>query len=162
MVRGKEIRSKRKGNEWRRKKLEAKAGRPCPKNCECCGRETLLGSGCRGSGNATRLYFDHDHATGEFRGWICHACNGSLGYVRDRITHLEKLIAYLRKQLMPGEEDFCRATGIEPGFISRAIANPLPLSFGETLSIAGFSEVQKKRTGAPHQVQIQEKICLSQ
>jgi hypothetical protein len=39
---------------------------------------------------------DHDHKTGEFRGFICHRCNKGLGLLGDDIESLEKALAYLR------------------------------------------------------------------
>ena len=43
-----------------------------------------------------KIYFDHDHKTGKFRGWICVQCNIALGMVGDDISILEKLIDYLK------------------------------------------------------------------
>jgi len=67
---------------------EGKAARPRPTHCECC-REP----------NTTRraLHWDHDHVTGEFRGWLCHHCNIALGAVDDSIPLLEQLIAYIKR-----------------------------------------------------------------
>lgn len=31
----------------------------------------------------TMLYYDHDHRTNKFRGWICSGCNRGLGAFRD-------------------------------------------------------------------------------
>lgn len=63
---------------------EKVAGRPRPKLCEVCNGEG-------------RICFDHDHKTGKFRGWICNHCNTTLGFARDRIEVLQKLIEYLKK-----------------------------------------------------------------
>jgi hypothetical protein len=61
--------------------------RPKPDRCEICGimEENLN----------RKLYFDHDHKTGKFRGWICHQCNTALGMARDNIEILEAMIKYL-------------------------------------------------------------------
>lgn len=40
---------------------------------------------------------DHDHTTGEFRGFICHRCNKGLGLLGDTIEGLENALAYLRR-----------------------------------------------------------------
>lgn len=74
--------------EYYLEKRNAMAPRPRPSRCECCGSE----------GSTRRaLHFDHDHATGVFRGWLCHHCNVILGSCRDDPDHLRKLIAYLEK-----------------------------------------------------------------
>jgi hypothetical protein len=61
---------------------EKAAGRPCPEHCEICHATGII-------------LFDHDHASGAFRGWICKRCNTVLGLVRDSVEHLELLIRYL-------------------------------------------------------------------
>ena len=68
---------------------ERKATRPRPDHCECCGvpANTLKKALC----------FDHDHATGEFRGWLCHQCNMVLGLVHDSCERLQMLSNYLLK-----------------------------------------------------------------
>lgn len=50
--------------------------------CEICSKQ---GSLC----------FDHDHATGLFRGWLCHACNKGIGHFRDNPALLLKAAQYL-------------------------------------------------------------------
>jgi len=40
---------------------------------------------------------DHSHATGRFRGWLCHNCNTALGLLGDDIQVLQKAINYLSK-----------------------------------------------------------------
>lgn len=61
------------------------AGRPKPDVCEICSRRP----GKRG------LHFDHDHKTGQFRGWLCGRCNTALGMVEDDIGTLAFMIDYL-------------------------------------------------------------------
>lgn len=41
------------------------------------------------------LYYDHDHGTKRFRGWICTRCNTGLGYFRDDVEALRAAIGYL-------------------------------------------------------------------
>lgn len=66
----------------RSKRREQSAGRPKPDNCEICHR-------------ATKLNWDHCHATGKFRGWICFRCNAVLGLVEDSQEILSRLGSYL-------------------------------------------------------------------
>ena len=40
---------------------------------------------------------DHNHETGEFRGWLCHNCNTALGLFGDNIKMLSKAISYLQR-----------------------------------------------------------------
>lgn len=76
-----------KGGLSKSQKLEIKAGRQKPEKCEIC----KIPSSFHKKG----LYFDHDHKTGKFRGWICIRCNFALGYAQDNIEILKKMIEYL-------------------------------------------------------------------
>ncbi len=71
------------------RKKEILAGRSKPMRCEVCGS---LG----------RICFDHDHKTGQFRGWICVGCNSALGYVKDNPELLILLADYLRRTAAKG------------------------------------------------------------
>lgn len=53
---------------------------------------------CKGSGGkaAGAWCIDHDHETGEFRGWLCHACNRTLGNFHDDIQKMKRAIQYLQ------------------------------------------------------------------
>lgn len=61
-----------------------------PENCEICGNKQTIG-------NRKYLCYDHDHSTGEFRGWLCNHCNYLLGYARDDQNILAKAILYLKR-----------------------------------------------------------------
>lgn len=63
--------------------------RPCPSLCECCGGPT--------NGQGT-LHLDHNHQTGQFRGWLCSNCNTGIGKLGDSIEGLEKAIRYLSNE----------------------------------------------------------------
>lgn len=77
----------RKRNRERRKR-EASASRSRPNRCEVCNEPPKMGAS---------LHWDHDHLTGEFRGWICGPCNIILGLAKDDPRKLDLLAAYLRK-----------------------------------------------------------------
>jgi len=67
----------------KRAERELIAGRSCPPTCEVCGELNI------------RIVFDHCHASGLFRGWICDRCNRVLGLVNDRPALLCALAGYL-------------------------------------------------------------------
>ncbi len=46
---------------------------------------------------AKHLSMDHDHETGEFRGWLCPKCNHALGLFGDNEKIIESAIRYLTK-----------------------------------------------------------------
>jgi Recombination endonuclease VII len=79
--RPREIEQQRTSREAKRVK---EAGRPKPSICELCG-------------NPGRIVFDHCHASGAFRGWICDPCNQALGLVKDNPELLRKMAAYLER-----------------------------------------------------------------
>ena len=39
---------------------------------------------------------DHDHETGQFRGWICSYCNVGLSRFKDNINALQRAIQYVK------------------------------------------------------------------
>lgn len=71
-------------NEKRETQRAAEAGRPRASACEICS-------------DPTRTVFDHCHASGRFRGWLCDRCNRTLGQVKDDPELLRKLAQYLEK-----------------------------------------------------------------
>ena len=44
------------------------------------------------------LVFDHDHKSGEFRGFLCNQCNIGLGLFRDKPTKMAQAVFYLTNQ----------------------------------------------------------------
>lgn len=70
--------------QWKRDKQEELAGRPRPSTCELCGR-------------TGRIVWDHNHDTGNFRGWLCYPCNTTLGVVGDDPEMLRSMAEYLEK-----------------------------------------------------------------
>ena len=73
----------------RKKRLELMAGRPRSEACELCGQIP------KPTQNARTVVFDHCHATGKFRGWLCDRCNKVLGLVYDDQDLLLKMRDYL-------------------------------------------------------------------
>lgn len=45
------------------------------------------------------LCVDHDHQTGEFRGFLCRRCNIALGYFEDSLEGIEKVVNYLSSKV---------------------------------------------------------------
>lgn len=68
----------------------AAAGRARPERCELCGE---IGEG--NTNSVPGIVWDHDHASGAFRGWLCHRCNRALGQVKDSRELLMKMVRYL-------------------------------------------------------------------
>ncbi|WNM66168.1 endonuclease [Microbacterium Phage DejaVu] len=55
--------------------------------CECCGKTQF--------GVVLRL--DHNHETGEFRGWLCDSCNTGIGKLGDTIEGVKRALEYLTR-----------------------------------------------------------------
>lgn len=53
--------------------------------CACCGEKT------------NDLAVDHNHISGMVRDLLCDRCNMSLGHIKEDLSTLEKIAAYLRK-----------------------------------------------------------------
>lgn len=62
----------------------ALAGREKPSVCDICGPAAI-----------GRIVFDHSHAHGHFRGWLCDRCNKVLGLMKDDPALLRSLAQYL-------------------------------------------------------------------
>ena len=77
--------AKKRGKELRSLKKLHKAP-PFGTPCDCCGKPV------------TRNWqLDHDHETGELRGWLCKMCNTGLGNLGDTLESLNKAVAYLKR-----------------------------------------------------------------
>ena len=73
---------------YRKRRAALLATLEVPGGCEICG--TSFGSDFKAAPR-----YDHDHATGKFRGWLCHQCNVALGHFRDSPAILRAAAAYL-------------------------------------------------------------------
>ena len=77
-------------------------GKPIPPRppmntpCPICSKP--VGGYRRGSRGERKWVRDHDHDTGEFRGWICNNCNGGMGLLGDDPKVLRKAAHYLTKK----------------------------------------------------------------
>jgi len=64
---------------------------PKPEKCECCEKKP------ENFRSPYKWAIDHDHKTGQFRGWLCDACNIGIGTLEDSIEGIEKALRYLKK-----------------------------------------------------------------
>jgi Recombination endonuclease VII len=75
--------------KWRRDyKGLPEPTRPEPAMCEVCAWPRT---------EAQSLCLDHDHVTGQFRGWLCRNCNLGIGSLGDDLASLRRAVAYLEK-----------------------------------------------------------------
>jgi len=89
---------KRRYDRWRNRKFakqETLMGRPRPKHCEICKEE--------GYGREPKIVYDHCHATGVPRGWLCDRCNKVLGLVKDNPDLLIEMADYLMQGVSHGK-----------------------------------------------------------
>jgi hypothetical protein len=56
-------------------------------SCQCCEIKV------------SHLVLDHDHSTGNFRGWVCRNCNQGIGKLGDTVEGVQKALAYLQKAI---------------------------------------------------------------
>jgi hypothetical protein len=66
--------------------LKKVSPRPKPDKCEVCGGQ---------GGKRNGIVLDHNHKTGDFRGWLCSNCNTALGLLKDNVKRIEALKQYL-------------------------------------------------------------------
>lgn len=59
--------------------------------------EMKKGASCKICGSTKLLRIDHDHATGEIRGVLCHNCNVALGLMGDSPDRLRDAARYLER-----------------------------------------------------------------
>jgi Recombination endonuclease VII len=78
---------KRYANRDRKRARRESDIRSMPEVCEVCGQPS----------HRPALDFDHDHLLGLFRGWLCNACNMTLGSAKDDPARLRALAEYLER-----------------------------------------------------------------
>lgn len=71
---------------WRRNSIPLPM-RLEPTHCECCGALP----------DKQHLCADHDHITGQFRGWLCHRCNRNIARLGDTMHGLRNAFNYLQR-----------------------------------------------------------------
>lgn len=69
--------------EWSKKKPNRE-----PFECPVCSKRTIAGVTCK-------IVLDHNHKTGEVRGWICDSCNTGIGRFKDDAELLKRAMSFL-------------------------------------------------------------------
>jgi hypothetical protein len=59
-----------------------------------------------------RLYVDHCHTTGKYRGLLCNLCNTALGQFKDNTEVLQKAIEYLNENRIRHREQPAEKQGL--------------------------------------------------
>lgn len=61
--------------------------------------ETRVGP-CEICARVKKLYYDHDHSTGVFRGWLCNSCNMRLGWFEKLGDKFAQYLAKTRRNFV--------------------------------------------------------------
>ena len=69
-----------------------KTAPPKPQVCDCCGLDPLTNPNL--GPYRKQLQLDHNHDTGEFRGWVCDNCNVALSRSGDNLEGAVNLVNY--------------------------------------------------------------------
>ena len=72
-----------------------KTAPPMPEYCDCCGIH--ISELIKKGGRNKTFSCDHDHETGQFRGWLCPNCNSGIGGLQDTIDGVITALVYLLK-----------------------------------------------------------------
>ena len=70
---------------------------------------------CEICGSKESLCYDHCHITKDFRGVLCRTCNLGLGQLGDTLESIQKVVAYLSKELILGSTKVNKG-GVKPKF----------------------------------------------
>lgn len=91
LVKGKECRYCRECNTARR--LALKSGMEV---IDILAQDVTRERACEICGKVGKVVFDHNHETGEFRGWLCNRCNSGLGHFGDSPEIIRRAYRYLK------------------------------------------------------------------
>lgn len=127
--------------------LELIAGRPKPAVCEVCGD------------GQNEIVFDHNHRTGNFRGWLCQPCNKAIGHANDNTETLSKLIRYLEihSDLAPPLE-----SPIQVSDMIMKHKRKIGYKIRKKLSLAQIEEIRLKRKQGEVQAELAKEYNVSQ
>ena len=81
---------------------ELKKQHPYPDNSYSCPICNITQTEMKNKGYAKQRLtwcLDHNHDTGEFRGYICQLCNTGISNLQEDITVLNSAISYLKKDI---------------------------------------------------------------
>lgn len=88
--------TKRTATENRRKLLRRKYALTVDEFDNMLARQMGVCCICKEENTGGRpLFVDHDHASGQVRGLLCHRCNVAVGSIRDSRAHFERIIDYI-------------------------------------------------------------------
>jgi hypothetical protein len=79
---------------------------PKPLCCEKCGVKPDVDDSKKRGHRMQGLCLDHDPDTGEFRGWLCHLCNRSLGGLGDTEHGVRQMLDYLIRAKQRSEDRY--------------------------------------------------------
>jgi len=69
--------------EWMKNKPQ-----DIPFECPICSKRTIAGVTCK-------VVLDHNHKTGEARGWVCDSCNTGIGRFKDDVDLIKRAIKFV-------------------------------------------------------------------
>ncbi len=70
-------------SEWLKNKPQNE-----PFECPICGKRTIAGI-------TSKVVLDHNHRTGEVRGWVCDSCNTGIGRFKDNVELIKRAIKFI-------------------------------------------------------------------
>lgn len=70
-------------NKWQKNKPTNE-----PFECPICAKRTIAGV-------TSKVVLDHNHRTGEVRGWVCDSCNTGIGRFKDDIELIKRAIRFV-------------------------------------------------------------------